>query len=151
METLAALSELTGQSRDALDEQRKAQMNDLRWQMYLQDVEEKLGTKAMEAEKDRLLFVESVFGKDKAQGYISATVNGGRTVDEFAARLKMVFGEGGYQKLREGIYDSGNQAVIFSNIVKDLSPSLRHQFKIMQRTGALGNEIGKELGRDIET
>lgn len=151
METLAALAELTGQSRDALDEQRKAQMNDLRWQIYLIDVQKKLGEKGVQAEQDRLLMIESVFGKDKAQGYISATVNAGRTMDEFSSRLKMMFGESGFRALREGIHSGGNQAVQFAEILNKLSPSLEHQFNTTKNLSALGNEYSKELGRDVET
>lgn len=151
METLAGLADLTGQSRDALEEQRKQQLNDLRWQMYLADVQAKFGPARVEAEKNQLLMMETMYGKDKAQGYISKVVNFGRTVDDSAVRFNRMFGQTGYNKFREGLTKSGDQVVNFANTAKEVSPMVKRQFQMMKNYTALGNDLGKELGHDIET
>lgn len=146
METLSALADLTGQSRDALEEQRKAQMNDLRFQMYLS----KLRPEQAEAEKNQAMMMEAVYGKKAAQGYISKVVNFGRTVDNSAANFNRTFGEQGYRNIREGMKLGGNQAVNFARTMEKNNPILRRRFDEFGNVIALGNEYGDELGFNIE-
>ena len=147
MQTLSELSMLTGESRDALEKERRQQENDLRFQMYLNTLDDN----ARENARTMILGYAKVYGKDASDGMKSLLVNQGRVVDQFGATAYQLIGDKGVRGAMSTLNQTGDAAEATFHHLKDVAPRISQSFKTFSPTIATSNDALKALGLNIQT
>jgi len=147
MQTLSELSMLTGESRDALEKERRQQENDLRFQMYLNTLDDN----ARENARTMIMGYAKVYGKDAADGMKSLLVNQGKVVDQFGNTAYQLIGDNGVRGAITMLGNTGNAAEATFHHLKDVAPRISQSFKTFGPTIATSNDALKALGLNINT
>lgn len=100
LENLVAISELTGQSRDAQEAKMQRDANDLRYQMYLSKLEKTDMDKAIKTRAIMNSLPETL-----REGAKSVIINNGRVVDKFGVQVLGSLGRKGINAITEAIDD----------------------------------------------
>lgn len=150
LRTLAELSILTGKTRDEADAARREQENDLRFQMYIADLEVR-DTKKAERAKQLVQMMTLTYGQQAAEGLKSAMVNGGNIVDEFGVGLNLLIGQKGIKGLLNVINTEGGGVEDLFMALKNLAPGMLKQFKTFAPIIGVGNKEMEAFFLNIKT
>lgn len=150
LRTLAELSILTGKTRDEADAARREQENDLRFQMYISNLEVTDAKKAERA-KQLVQMMTLTYGQQAAEGLKSALVNGGNVVDEFGVGLNLLIGQKGIKGLLNIINTDGASTEQLFEALKNLAPGMLKQFKTFAPIIGVGNKEMEQFFLNIKT
>jgi len=147
---LTALSDLTGQSREAMEARMQQDSNDVRFQMHLEELRA-TGIKSNIDMADNLARGMAALPPGLAEGIKSSIVNHGAIVDEAAVKANLATG-GQLNKLVTAFNTNTDDfPVALGTALHSVSGDIKNQFRVFgSAIKAGGNDLGESVGLNAD-